>query len=288
MLTTRPESSIEVYLRDIQDVPLLTAEEERELARRIKKLGSPSEEDRRDAREAREQFIRANLRLVVSIAKYFARRGLPLADLIEEGNLGLLKAVEKFDPKRNCRFSTHATWWIRQAIRRAFNGIMGTVRIPAYMVEVISHWKSFEQRFVQKSGRPPTLEEVAGELGLGPSGAKVVERAMSTAQHLSQPVSLDVLWATTSDLEDGREGIRPEEEASARVDGNKVRELLASIEERDAEVLRLRYGLYEGHAMTLAEIAKKLKITRERVRQIEKRALQKLERRLAILEENEP
>ncbi len=275
------EPSVDAYLHDIQSVPLLTAEEERQLARRVKRCKSPRPEIRRDAQEAREHFVRANLRLVVSVAKQFAGRGLPLADLIEEGNFGLLRAVEKFDPTRKCRFSTYATWWIRQAIRRGLVNSGGTVRIPSYMVEIIAQWKAFEAGFIQRNGRSPSPEEVVGEIGLDRSQIKVARRALGTIRQFSQPLSLEALWAATGEVADPRETLRPEDLASSRVDGNRVTNLLSSIRKREAEVLRLRYGLHEGCAMTLAEIGKRLGLTRERVRQIERTALRTLQKRLA-------
>jgi RNA polymerase primary sigma factor len=276
-MASRPDN-IDEYLREIQSVALLTAPQELALARRMKKSSSPREEERRDAEEARHDFIRANLRLVVSIAKYFSQRGLPLADLIEEGNLGLLRAVEKFDPSRGFRFSTYATWWIRQAIRRGLLNTAGTVRIPSYLVEIIAQWKLFERTFTQKHGRPPSRDEVAAGLKLGKGGPALLERARLSVENFSRPASLDVVAAATGQIEDVRtprgSDVFPEVSSS---DGPAIEALLKSITGREAEVLRLRYGLYSGHAMTLDEIGKKLNLTRERIRQIQKRALHKLQ-----------
>jgi RNA polymerase primary sigma factor len=280
-MPSRPESNVDEYLRDIQSVPLLTAPQERALARRMKKSSSLREEERRDAEEARHEFIRANLRLVVSIAKYFSQRGLPLADLIEEGNLGLLRAVEKFDPSRGFRFSTYATWWIRQAIRRGLLHGAGTVRIPSYLVEVIAQWKLFDRRFTQEHGRPPSREEVAAGLKLGKSGTALLERARLSIENFSRPASLDVLSAATGQIEDGRAAPVSSVSPELSSEGAALEGLLKSITGREAEVLRLRYGLYSGHAMTLDEIGKRLKVTRERVRQIQKSALHKLQTKMA-------
>ena len=268
----RPDN-IDEYLREIQSVALLTGPQELALARRMKKISSPREEERRDAEEARSDFIRANLRLVISIAKYFSQRGLPLADLIEEGNLGLLRAVEKFDPSRGFRFSTYATWWIRQAIRRGLLNTAGTVRIPSYLVEIIAQWKLFERTFSQKHGRPPSRDEVVAGLKLGKGGPALLERARLSVENFSRPASLDVLAAATGQIEDARSP-RGSDVSS---DGPALEGLLKSITGREAEVLRLRYGLYSGHAMTLDEIGRKLNLTRERIRQIQKRALHKLQ-----------
>jgi RNA polymerase primary sigma factor len=286
-MQSRPDSNIDDYLREIQSVALLTAPQERDLAQRMKKSSSRKEAERRDAENARQEFIRANLRLVVSIAKYFSHRGLPLADLIEEGNLGLLHAVEKFDPSRGFRFSTYATWWIRQAIRRGLLNTAGTVRIPSYLVEIIAKRKLFERNFIQKHGHGPSREEVAAGLELGKTGTEILERARLSIENFSRPVSLDVFSAATGQIEDGRAGAGAGSRTESAADGPQIEEFLKSISEREAEVLRLRYGLYSGHAMTLVEIGKKLKLTRERIRQIQKVALRKLQEKMAKAGEDE-
>jgi RNA polymerase primary sigma factor len=279
----RQESGVEQYLKEIQAVPLLTAKEEMTLARRMKKINSSKEEERKDALKAREEFIRANLRLVVSIAKYFANRGLSLLDLIEEGNLGLLHAVEKFNPARKCRFSTYATWWIQQAMRRALINTGKTVRLPSYLVEIIAKWKTLEHGFLQKHGRVPEIAEAAVEMGLGKEGVEILKRAIRASENFSRPVSLDVMWAATGEVADDRAERQSADGGSSpsHADLERIATLLGSISEREAAVLRLRFGLYEGHPMTLDEIGRKLRLTRERVRQIQKAALSKLQERFS-------
>jgi len=274
------EAGIEQYMKEIQSVPLLKAHEEGALARRMKKISSRKEEERRDALQAREAFIKANLRLVVSIARYFTNKGLSFLDLIEEGNLGLLRAVEKFDLARKCRFSTYATWWIRQAMRRALINTGKTVRLPSYMVEIIARWKTLERGFIQKHGRNPDVFEAAAEMGLGKEGVEILGRAIRASENFSRPASLDVMWATTGQVADGREEDPSGGSGSSPVDFERIRTLLGTINEREAAVLKLRFGLYEGHPMTLGEIGKRLRLTRERVRQIQKAALSKLQERL--------
>ena len=271
------EGGVHEYLQEIQQVALLKANEEMALARRMKKISSPNEEVRRDALKAREEFIKANLRLVVSIARYYGNRGLSLPDLIEEGNIGLLRAVEKFDLARKCRFSTYATWWIRQAMRRALITTAPAVRVPSYLVEIIARWKTLQRGFLQEHGRMPELEEAAAEMGLGKEGVEILRRAVRASDSFSRPVSLDVIWSTTGDVADGR----PDQASVPQADEERVRTLLGAINEREAMVLRLRFGLYEGHPMTLGEIGKKLRLTRERVRQIQKTAVIKLQKRFS-------
>lgn len=278
----RQESGVEQYLKEIQAVPLLTAREEMALARRMRKINSSKEDERKDALKAREEFIRANLRLVVSIAKYFANRGLSLLDLIEEGNLGLLHAVEKFNPARKCRFSTYATWWIQQAMRRALINTGKTVRLPSYLVEIIAKWKTLEHGFLQKHGRVPEISEAAVEMGLGKEGVEILKRAIRASENFARPVSLDVMWAATGEVADDREERKTDGGSSpSHADLERIATLLGSISEREAAVLRLRFGLYEGHPMTLDEIGRKLRLTRERVRQIQKAALSKLQERFS-------
>ncbi len=276
------ESGVEQYLKEIQQVPLLTAVEERQLARKMNSKKASDEEKK----GARDKFIRANLRLVVSVAKNYLNKGLSFLDLIEEGNLGLLKAIERFDPKKKCRFSTYATWWIRQAIRRALVNTAKTVRIPSYMIEVIARWKSINNELTQKLGRKPDLMEIAETMEIGPEGVEILKRAINASDNLGKPVSLDVMWPT-SEVADGKDPLCPERHSINNMDTERLEKLLRSISKREAVVLRYRFGLYDGQPMTLGDIGKRLKITRERVRQIEKLALKRLNRRLSKIRDQE-
>jgi RNA polymerase primary sigma factor len=257
---------LETYLHEINEVSLLTAEQERELARRIQ-AGDL---------QAREHMIRANLRLVVSIAKLYSDRGLTLQDLIAEGNIGLMKAAEKFDPDAGCRFSTYGTWWIKQAIRRALSNTVKSVRVPGYMSELVSKWRNVSKELDFRLGRTPSIEEVIHELGIPCETWPLLKQTIMTSG-IAPQVSLDVLSAHQDSVEDDR-NLAPDEQILNADLLARMSELVSVLDEREATILRLRYGLGEGRPepMTLKEIGKVVGLTRERVRQIERATLKKL------------
>ena len=261
------DHGLDTYLAGINEVPLLTPEEEIELAKRVQS-GDLA---------AREHMIRANLRLVVSIAKNYLNRGLAFMDLIEEGNIGLMKAVEKFDPKAGCRFSTYATWWIKQGIRRSLVNTVKTVRVPSYMSEIVSRWKATAMELNYRLGRQPTSSEIAEELNLPESNWNVVRETVLANSQPTHSMSEDASSVFTEMLVDPRTRL-PEEELFGAMELQRMRELLDRLDQREARILKLRYGIGSGEPMTLKAIGKRFGLTRERVRQMEQQALQKLNR----------
>jgi RNA polymerase primary sigma factor len=257
------DSGLQLYLREINQTRLLAPDEEIHLARRIRKGDL----------QARDEMIRSNLRLVVSIAKNYTRRGLSLLDLIEEGNLGLLRAVEKFDPAQGCRFSTYASWWIRQSIKRSLINAVKPVEIPAYMVEMINKWRRAAAQLECEIGRPPTQEEIAHRMGLSRRKIEVIARAARAFSSPFQAVTEDSEWSLSEMVAD--EGMRsPADVLFENRRAEAVMKILASIDDRASEILRLRFGLDGQEPMTLKEIGDKVGLTRERVRQIERDTLQ--------------
>ncbi len=259
------EDPVRMYLKEIGKVPLLTAEEEVNLAKRM--------EDG-DA-EAKKRLAEANLRLVVSIAKRYVGRGMLFLDLIQEGNLGLIKAVEKFDYKKGYKFSTYATWWIRQAITRAIADQARTIRIPVHMVETINKLIRVQRQLLQELGREPYPEEIAKEMNLP------VERVREIQKISQEPVSLETPIGEEEDshlgdfIQDENVPV-PVEAASFTLLKEQLAEVLDTLTEREQKVLRLRFGLDDGKARTLEEVGKEFEVTRERIRQIEAKALRKL------------
>ena len=273
------ESDVDQYLKDIRPTALLTQTEEHSLARRLRKAASRSQRARKNALKARNQFITANLRLVVSVAKHYTERGVSLSDLIEEGNLGLMRAVQKFDPRRNCRFSTYGMWWIRQALQRALINHGRTIRLPLYLVDGIGKWRQVEDEFVGKHGRKPNPVEVASQRKLRHEGGDGLRRAIHASRTPSRKASLDATGALENVVDTRRQAL-PEDAVSSQEEWERIQRLLGSIKEREAYVLRYRFGLSGEPRHSLADISGKLGITRERVRQIEKQTLRKLRERL--------
>ncbi len=262
------EDPVRMYLKEIGKVPLLSAEEELALAKRIE-AGDE---------EAKKRLSEANLRLVVSIAKRYAGRGMALLDLIQEGNLGLMKAVEKFDYRKGYKFSTYATWWIRQAITRSIADQARTIRIPVHMVETINKLRRTSRQLLQELGREATPEEIAERMRMP------VERVQEIMKISQEPVSLETPIGEEDDshlgdfIQDEHVPV-PAEAAAYSVLQEQLEEVLATLSDREAKVLRLRFGLDDGHARTLEEVGKEFNVTRERIRQIEAKALRKLRSR---------
>lgn len=259
------EDPVRMYLKEIGKVPLLSAEEEIELAKRME-LGD---------QEAKKRLAEANLRLVVSIAKRYVGRGMLFLDLIQEGNLGLIKAVEKFDYRKGYKFSTYATWWIRQAITRAIADQARTIRIPVHMVETINKLIRVSRQLLQELGREPTPEEIAAEMNMP------VERVREILKISQEPVSLETPIGEEEDshlgdfIQDDNVPV-PAEAAASTLLKEQLVEVLGTLTEREQKVLRLRFGMDDGRARTLEEVGKEFNVTRERIRQIEAKALRKL------------
>ncbi|MBI4227493.1 MAG: sigma-70 family RNA polymerase sigma factor [Candidatus Omnitrophica bacterium] len=256
---------IRLYLKDIKGIPLLTAPEELALARRVR---------RGDVR-ARRRMIQANLRLVISIAKRYGNLGVPLADLIEEGNLGLMRAVQKFNPTRGYRFSTYAAWWIKQFVLRAIANQGKTIRIPVYMVDVLSKYRKITERLAQRLGRKPEPAEIAKAMRLPLKKVEGLEELTATPASLDAPIG-DEGTAQFMDLVENAGVTTSKDELAEFLTHEKVADLLERLTDRERAILSLRYGLQDGVTYTLGETAKQLGLTRERVRQIQSSAERKL------------
>jgi RNA polymerase primary sigma factor len=260
--------SVRLYLREIGKIPLLTSEEELALAHRVV-AG--------DAR-AKDHMAEANMRLVVSIAKRYVGRGLDLLDLIQEGNTGLLRAVEKFDPDKGFKFSTYATWWIRQAITRAIADQARTIRIPVHMVETINKLLRTQRRLTQDLNREPTNEEIAAEMELDVEKVEHIMKIKQDISSLDASVRDDEEDSVLGDFIEDEDTVTPEESATGQLLKEQVKGLLSSLSEREQKILRLRFGLEDGKNHTLEEVGQEFSVTRERIRQIEAKALAKLKK----------
>jgi RNA polymerase primary sigma factor len=286
------DDSISLYLKEIGRIPLLTAEQEVSLAKRMEagrlakrrlskdtRLSAEEREELRDlvkdGKAAQEHLIKANSRLVVSVAKKYVGRGVPFLDLIQEGNIGLIRAVKKFDYRRGYKFSTYATWWIRQAVTRAIADQGRTIRVPVHMYEQINRLARVSRQLVQELGRDPTVEEIAEELGVSP---KKVERTIKVSQ---RPLSLEMPVGEEDDsflgdfIEDS-EAPSPTDQASQQLLRDQIDDIFVSLTPREVRILQLRFGLVDGYSYTLEEVGKKFGVTRERIRQIEAQALGRL------------
>ena len=268
-VSSASQTPLETYLHEINETALLTASEEKHLARQIA-LGESAASDR---------MVRANLRLVVNIARAYVNRGLPLQDLIEEGNLGLLRAVEGFDPEMNTRFSTYASYWIKQSIKRALINTGKTIRIPAYMVELLTKWRRATAKLDRELGRTPSQEEVAKELGLPKKKLSIVKTAIQLYNSNPQTDDDEGGWQMSDMVADERTKA-PDDDLLDADNLKHVYRILETMDPREATILRMRFGLDDKEPRTLKEIGESLGLTRERVRQIESDALKRIAREI--------
>jgi len=257
--------AIKLYLRTIKDIPLLTAEQEKSVAHKVKKGNA----------RARKKMIQSNLRLVISIAKRYSKLGVPIMDLIEEGNLGLIKAVKKFNPDKGYRFSTYAAWWIKQYITRAIANQGKTIRIPVYMTEIINRWKRVTEQLTQKYGRKPKTKEISKRIKLSIRKVREISEIATKISSLDAPIGDDGT-GQFMDLIKDETSSSPMDNMTNMLRRERVDKLLDRMNEREKKILDLRFGLSDGTTHTLGETAKYFGITRERVRQIESAALDKL------------
>jgi RNA polymerase primary sigma factor len=262
------DDSVRLHLREIGKIPLLSAEEELELAQRVKA----------GEKRAKDKMAEANMRLVVSIAKRYSGRGLDFLDLIQEGHTGLLRAVEKFDPDKGFKFSTYATWWIRQAITRAIADQARTIRIPVHMVETINKLLRTQRRMTQELNREPTIEELAKELEMEPEKVEYVIKIKQDISSLDAGVGRDGEDedSVLGDFIEDEDSATPEESAASQLLKEQVQSVLSTLSEREQKIIKMRFGLDNGKSHTLEEVGQEFAVTRERIRQIEAKALAKL------------
>jgi len=263
------DDSVRLYLREIGKIPLLNAEEELALAKRVVA----------GEKKAKDKMAEANMRLVVSIAKRYSGRGLDFLDLIQEGNTGLLRAVEKFDPDKGFKFSTYATWWIRQAITRAIADQARVIRIPVHMVETINKLLRTQRRMTQELNREPTIEELAKELEMEPEKVEYVIKIKQDIQSLDAGVGRDGDGddeSTLGEFIEDEDSVTPEQSATTQLLKEQVQSVLSTLSDREQKIVRMRFGLDNGKSHTLEEVGQEFAVTRERIRQIEAKALAKL------------
>ncbi len=260
------DDSVRLYLREIGKIPLLNAEQELALAQRVVS----------GDKDAKDQMAEANMRLVVSIAKRYVGRGLDLLDLIQEGNTGLLRAVEKFDPDKGFKFSTYATWWIRQAITRAIADQARTIRIPVHMVETINKLLRTQRRLTQELNREPSNEEIAKEMEIDVDKVEHIMKIKQDISSLDASIRDDEEDSVLADFIEDEDTVSPEESATGQLLKEQVKDMLSALTEREQKILKLRFGLEDGKSHTLEEVGQEFSVTRERIRQIEAKALAKL------------
>lgn len=260
--------AVQMYLKEIGRTPLLTSKDEKELAKRAEGKDE----------EARKRLIQANLRLVVSIAKRYVNRSphLSILDLIQEGNIGLSRAVDKFDYRKGFKFSTYATWWIRQAITRALADYSRTIRIPVHMVETITKYTQLKRQLMQELGREPLPEEIASEMGVEVEKVHYIQKISQEVVSLEAPIGDDEEDSVLSDFIKDEQSLSPDQQASFGLLKDQIREVLADLSDRERKILAMRFGLDDGISRTLEEVGKVFGVTRERIRQIEAKALEKI------------